>query len=301
MATRTQPDHLLSRREALGAIGVAGMTALVGCGGDSGSATPSTATQIPTGTATPKPSATATATGAASASATPPTATATTKPAATSTPTASPTPTPTPGALSCVVTPAETEGPYFVDVRLNRSDLTSGTTRPGVVNGLPLLLKFGVFTVAGNACTPLAGAVVDVWHADAVGVYSDEQVQNTLGETYLRGYQFTDQAGAASFTTIYPGWYPGRTVHVHFKVRIFSASGATTFEFTSQVFFDDTITDLVLANAPYNSRGQRDTRNANDMVYNTAGTAGARLLADLQPATSGAGYVASFTVGLQLS
>ncbi len=92
---------------------------------------------------------------------------------------------------------------------------------------------------------------------------------------------------------------------MHFKVRIFSASGATTFEFTSQVFFDDTITDTVFANAPYNSRGQRDTRNATDMVYNTAGSAGApagsQLLVDLQPATSGAGYVGSFTIGVQMS
>src|SRR5439155_4100443 len=138
----------------------------------------STPTPAPTGTGTVRPSATATALGAT------PTRTPieTNMATATSTPSRSPTAatTQTPATLSCVVTPAETEGPYFVDEKLNRSDLTSDTTEPAVFNGLPLSLQLRVYTVNGNACTPLASAQVDVWHADAVGVYSDEQAQNSV-------------------------------------------------------------------------------------------------------------------------
>ena len=89
-------------------------------------------------------------------------------------------------SLSCVATPEETIGPYFVDERLNRSDLTSGTTRRGVVDGVPLGLELAVYEVSGGACAPLSGAQVDVWHADALGTYSDEAALGTRGQTYLR-------------------------------------------------------------------------------------------------------------------
>lgn len=292
-----QREAGLTRREALEGIGVAAIAVLVSaCGGGSGggaSATP-TASAVPSATTAPTASPT---------SAPPATATGTAQ-AASPTGTPSPTQTPSPGSLSCVVSPAETEGPYFVDERLNRSDLTSGTTRVEVLDGLPLRLQVGVYTVSGDTCTPLAGAQVDIWHADSAGVYSDIQAQSTVGQTFLRGYQITDQNGAVGFDTIYPGWYPSRTVHIHFKVRTFSASGAQSFEFTSQLFFDDTLTDTVFANAPYNSRGQRDTRNAADMVYNTgtvgALPAGSALLLDVRPASAGAGYVGTFTIGLTM-
>lgn len=281
MATKTTRDHSLTRRETLGLLGAVGATAFVGCGGDSSSAAPtSPLTHTPTGTATARPSATSTATR-----------------------TATPTGTPTPETLSCVVAPALTEGPFFVDERLNRSDLTAGTSEPFVINGLPLHLKLGVYTVNGNACSPLAGAQVDVWHTSAEGVYSDEasgaiQSKNTVGETYLRGYQISDQNGTVEFRTIYPGWYMGRTIHIHLKVRIFSASGQQAFEFTSQLFIDDAINDIALANAPYNTRGQRTVRNANDGIY---GTGGSQLTLDLQPASEGVGYLGTFTIGLQMS
>jgi protocatechuate 3,4-dioxygenase beta subunit len=202
--------------------------------------------------------------------------------------------------LGCVVTPAETEGPYFVDELLRRSDLTSGTSRAGVLNGLPLLLQIGVYSVSGSACTPLSGAQVDIWHADSGGVYSDISAQRTVGEKFLRGYLLTDQTGMAQFTTIYPGWYPGRAVHIHFKVRIYSSSGAKTYEFTSQLFCDDSVTDTVFAGAPYNARGTRDTRNTSDSIY-TAGGGGQKLMLALQRATSGSGYQGTFSIGLQLS
>jgi len=300
-------DQFLSRRETLRFMTAVGMTALAGCGGNSGTIAP-TSTATAGSTKTPTPGATSTGTAApptptiSDSTATP---TRTTQPA-TASPTGTPTSTvtPSPAALSCVVTPEETEGPYFVDERLNRSDLTTDTTDSNVLDALPLRLQFGVYSVNGNTCTPVAGAQVDVWHADAGGVYSDVQAQNTIGQTYLRGYQLTDGNGAAEFTTVYPGWYPGRTVHIHFKIRTFSPGGTVTFEFTSQVFFDDTITDVVFASAPYNARGQRDTRNATDMVYNTgtgSAPSGAQLMLDLQPSSDGAGYTAAFTVGLRMS
>jgi protocatechuate 3,4-dioxygenase beta subunit len=225
--------------------------------------------------------------------------------AATSTPAPSATPTPSPAALSCVVTPAETEGPFFVDERLNRSDLTSGTTNPAVVGGLPLTLRLAVHQVNGDACLPMAGAQVDVWHADALGTYSDEQSEGTAGRTDLRGYQLTDQGGAVRFQTVYPGWYPGRTVHIHFKIRTFASSGATAFDFTSQLYFDEAVTDVVFAKAPYNSRGRRDTTNAADMIYSAAGpdgaASGSHLMLAVEPASTGSGYVASFAIGLRTS
>lgn len=319
----------VTRRETLQWLGVVGMGAVASACGGGGSgasptATPSTqpsATNPPTSTIgrtptmTPAVTASATSTGARTQTAAPtgaptdtpasPSAAPTNSPSPTASPAGSPTQTPTVGSLSCVVTPAETEGPYFVDERLERSGLTSDTTNAGVLEALPLRLQVGVFAVDGDTCTPVEGAQVDVWHADALGVYSDVQAQNTVGETYLRGYQISDGNGAVTFDTIYPGWYPGRTPHIHFKVRVISAAGATSFEFTSQFFFDDAITDAVFAGAPYDSRGERDTRNADDMIYNTGGTAtspaGDRLLLALQLAGDGSGYVGTFTIGLQMS
>jgi protocatechuate 3,4-dioxygenase beta subunit len=191
------------------------------------------------------------------------------------------------GSLSCVVTPSATEGPYFVDEGLSRSDLTSGTTRIQVIDGLPLALQIGVYRVSNGACSVLQGAQVDVWHADTAGVYSDVQAQNTVGQSFLRGYQLTDAGGAANFTSVYPGWYPGRTTHIHFKVR----SG--NFEFTSQWFMDDNVTDVVYSAAPYAAYGARNTRNNNDGIYN-----GSLLLA-LARDSANVGYVGTFNIGLQ--
>ena len=122
---------------------------------------------------------------------------------------------------SCIVRPEMTEGPYFVDERLNRSDIRSDPSDGSVRPGVQLALTFVVSRIDDSSCTPFEGAVVDVWHCDAGGIYSDVQDTgfDTVGEKFLRGYQVTDASGVASFVTIYPGWYQGRTVHVHFKAR----------------------------------------------------------------------------------
>ena len=201
------------------------------------------------------------------------------------------------GTPSCIVKPALTEGPYFVDEKLRRSDIVASADGTNVRTGVPLTLAFGVSTVAASGCAPLANALVDVWHCDAVGSYSDITAGgngNTTGQNWLRGYQLTDSNGKVSFKSIYPGWYQGRTVHIHFKIRTDAgASGGT--DFTSQLFFDDAISDAVFANAPYSTKGSRGVRNDGDSIY---GQAGGQLTLALA-GDAGSGFTATFEVGLQ--
>jgi protocatechuate 3,4-dioxygenase beta subunit len=201
----------------------------------------------------------------------------------------------TPASSACLVRPELTEGPYYVDEELNRSDVGSDPTTGAIKDGALLALTFNVTSAAGNACTPLAGAVVDIWHTDAAGVYSDvsDQSFNTIGQRFLRGYQVTDSNGVARFTTIYPGWYQGRAVHIHFKVRS-AASASSTYEFTSQLFFDDTLTDTVHAQQPYAAKGQRTLRNSGDGIYNQGGS---QLVLDVTPTSEG--HAATFAIALQ--
>src|SRR5262245_34794248 len=170
--------------------------------------------------------------------------------------------------VDCVLSPALTEGPYFVDEKLNRADIRVEPTTGSVRAGIPLTLTFNVYSV-GAACAPLAGAYVDVWHADASGAYSD--VGGTSGQKWLRGYQITDGNGSVKFTTIYPGWYMGRAVHIHFKIRT-NPGGPSGLEFTSQMFFDESLTDVVHAQSPYNVKGRRDTTSSADGIYQGGGS-----------------------------
>lgn len=198
----------------------------------------------------------------------------------------------TSGAIpACVVRPEMTEGPYFVDEMLNRSDVRTDPTDSSMVEGSQLDLTFNVSQVGANGCTPLEGAQVDIWHCDANGIYSDAQDPgfNTKGKKFLRGYQVTDANGQAKFTTIYPGWYNGRAVHIHFKIRI------NGYDFTSQLFFDDSFTDQVYLQEPYAQRGTRTLRNEQDNIYNGGGS---QLLLNVTP--SGTGYTTSFDIGIQI-
>lgn len=198
----------------------------------------------------------------------------------------------------CVVRPEETEGPYFVEEKLLRSDIRSDPSDGSVRDGVPLTITFAAARVTGNSCAPYADLLIDVWHCDAAGVYSDvsDPTFDTKGKKFLRGYQVTDASGLATFTTVYPGWYQGRTVHIHFKIRA-DAAASSGLEFTSQLFFDDTFTDKVYADAPYAQKGTRSTRNAEDGIY---GTGGDQLLLDIKGDAT-AGYTTTFPIGLQVA
>ncbi|MGQ0702169.1 MAG: intradiol ring-cleavage dioxygenase [Gemmatimonadales bacterium] len=202
--------------------------------------------------------------------------------------------------LDCVVTPAQTEGPYFVDERLQRADIRLDPTTSAVSEGAPLRLTIGVTRVDGNACAPVPGAMVDVWQCDALGVYSDVLDTNgffdTRGRKFLRGYQMTDRAGKAEFLTVYPGWYAGRTVHIHFKVRVFEGE-RRAHEFTSQLYFDDALSDRVFEQSPYQPKGPRPTRNAQDGIYRLRNTGEALLL---RVVPDGSGYRGEVSVGLRM-
>ncbi|MFQ4137978.1 intradiol ring-cleavage dioxygenase [Nodosilinea sp. PGN35] len=201
------------------------------------------------------------------------------------------------GQPACTVRPQQTEGPFFVDDGLTRSDIRSdpatGTVKPGV----PLTLQFQVSQVGANACVPLAGAMVDIWHCDATGAYSDvaDRRANTLGQKFLRGAQVTHTDGTVGFTTIYPGWYPGRAVHIHFKIRGSTAANQG-YEFTSQLYFDDALSDRIYAQAPYSTRGDRTTRNQNDGIFRSGGD---QLM--LPVTQNGEGYTGRFEIGLELA
>jgi protocatechuate 3,4-dioxygenase beta subunit len=179
-------------------------------------------------------------------------------------------------SLACVVIPALTEGPFFVDMQMERSNLIE-EDEPGVKPGVPLDIAFGVFKVNGTMCEPLSGAIVDIWHCDTQGVYSNVssetlpqtsfiQPQNTGDKKYCRGWQKTGEDGIAKFTTIYPGWYGNRCIHIHFKVR--GVMGLQTMGFTSQIFFDDALNTEILMTPGYKA-GPPAVTNRTDMVFTT--------------------------------
>jgi len=186
-----------------------------------------------------------------------------------------------PQAAACVLTPESTEGPFYLDLDNVRSDITDG--RPGA----PLELQITVVDAVG--CAPIRDAAVDIWHADAGGVYSGFSPGAT-GQTFLRGTQVSDGNGVVTFRTVYPGWYQGRAVHIHTKVHV---SGSVVH--TGQLFFDDTFTDTVYRSVPYSSRPGPDLRNADDGIYRRGGSDSAVL--DVAP--QGTGYVARIAVGVK--
>ena len=178
---------------------------------------------------------------------------------------------------ACTLVPSMTEGPYWVEEKLKRQDITTGTTRNSVLGGLPLTLAIQLQDDNGQQCSidPARNVVVDIWHCDAAGEYSDSSgngQSSTIGQDFLRGYQLTDDTGLVTFRTIYPGWYSGRTTHIHLRARAYDQNGNTTYNFTSQLFFDDTITDQVYQRTLYASRGIRNTRNSNDGIYRASNT-----------------------------
>src|SRR5207248_382510 len=160
-------------------------------------------------------------------------------------------------SVSCILTPEQTEGPYYIAGEKLRRNITDG--RPGA----PMQLR--AFVVDATTCSPIKNAAVDIWHADAGGVYSGFGT-GASSRTFMRGIQRTNAKGLAIFDTVYPGWYQGRTVHIHVKVHV----GGNVVH-TGQLFFPDAFTDAVYRRSPYSRRPSRDVRNAQDSIYLSGG------------------------------
>ena len=183
------------------------------------------------------------------------------------------------GTVQCVLTPELTEGPYYIAGEKVRRDIRDG--HPGTL----LMLRLRVLNAA--TCKPIKGAAVDIWHADAAGNYSGFGAGSS-SRTFMRGVQRTDKTGLVVFTTVYPGWYRGRAVHIHVKVHV----GGDVVH-TGQLFFSDALTETVYRSAPYAARGNPDVTNANDSIFVNGGK---RSL--LSVTKSGAGYVGSIAMGV---
>ncbi|MEZ0371737.1 MAG: intradiol ring-cleavage dioxygenase [Candidatus Sericytochromatia bacterium] len=195
-------------------------------------------------------------------------------------------------STDCVLTPEETEGPYYIQSSQVRQDISEG--RPGQA------LRLVLTVLNANTCQPIPDAMVDIWHADAEGVYSaypgqsDSRSLDTTGKTFLRGVQVTGSNGQASFTSIYPGWYRGRTTHIHFKIHFNNSTRVT-----SQLYFPETVSTAVYtAHSAYKARGDKDTPNGRDMIFVQTSGSG-RLL--LKVEKQGDSYVASNTIGIAVA
>jgi hypothetical protein len=187
------------------------------------------------------------------------------------------------GAVSCVLTPELTEGPFYVAGEKLRRDVTEGKA------GTALLLKLTV--VNASTCKPVKNASVEIWHCDAGGVYSGA-VANNPGTNFLRGVQKTNATGVATFKTIYPGWYQGRAVHIHVKVHV-----AGTVVHTGQLFFPASVTNVVYKRTPYSAHGTTpDTLNPNDSIFRNGGSKGLLTLKK-----NGTGYIGAIGMGVHLT
>jgi protocatechuate 3,4-dioxygenase beta subunit len=210
----------------------------------------------------------------------------------------------TPSLIEVEGTPQQTQGPYFVDGVPNRSDIRSDTSDGSVQEGIPLHLIINVYNVDENDdfCTPLKGAQVDVWQANSQGVYSGEPQAGTGGKNFLRGYQVTNDNGTVRFTTIYPGWYEGRAIHIHDKVRTFEGL-ENPFEWTSQLYLNNSINEQVHQQPPYSKHGPVELTNEEDMIFRGASTdglakanTGEHLMLNLTKDTQG--YTGTFNIAV---
>ena len=209
-----------------------------------------------------------------------------------------------------VLAPWTTEGPYFatVDDYADNADLTAEAVaidRRAVLDGVPLTLTLNVFDVANGTGTAMAGASVFLWHCDSKGVYgavnlasASTNKENTVGQKWLRSVQPTDEAGQVVFQTIVPGWYAGRTLHFHLRVRAADAATDSTFVITTQLMFRDSVHASLATVEPYKSVSTRYVTLAEDMIYTSAAASvGDGLLLDLQGSLD-AGFAATFSLGI---
>jgi protocatechuate 3,4-dioxygenase beta subunit len=196
--------------------------------------------------------------------------------------------TPEAAVPSCTLAREVTEGPYYLDLDKVRRDITEGR------RGLRLDLRIKV--VNASSCKVLEDVAVEIWHADAGGTYSGFSQEGTAGKTYLRGVQLTGEGGVAQFRTIYPGWYAGRSIHIHMKAHV---DGQTVH--TGQLFFNESVNDRVLRLSPYNGRSGRRLRNSEDGIYRQAGSGALVRLRRRKASAFRKGLIGTITVGIEPS
>ncbi|MFF3202114.1 intradiol ring-cleavage dioxygenase [Streptomyces sp. NPDC002962] len=208
---------------------------------------------------------------------------------------------PVAAAAVCTLTKEMTEGPYYLDGQYVRADITEGKA------GIPLKLNLTV--VDDDTCVPLSNALVEIWHCDALGEYSGFVGNNGHTEpddgTFLRGGVLTNSSGVAAITTIYPGWYRGRCIHIHIKVH----TGVTVTSdghftggqelHTGQLFFNETITTAVARVSPYSTNTVTRTTLAQDSIYDEGGTASGLLTLTALGSSTSAGYAGTLTLGVE--
>lgn len=217
-----------------------------------------------------------------------------------------------------VLVPQTTEGPYFeqlTDYWYDSNMLAAAKAgaspnvtkdRLSVLDATPLILNLNIYSVSGSVGTPLQGADVFVWHCDSYGIYSSvnlktapTNLEDTQGQYWLRSYQTSNAAGATVFNTIVPGWYTGRALHYHIRVRLSNAKTNTTFVVTTQLFPSDAVLTAVKSISPYSSDVQKITLLANDMVYNQVKPASlAKQLILDTTGSAPAGYTTTFNLGI---
>jgi protocatechuate 3,4-dioxygenase beta subunit len=208
---------------------------------------------------------------------------------------------PVAAAAVCTLTREMTEGPYYLDGQYVRSDITEGKT------GFPL--KLALTVVDDDTCAAISSALVEIWHCDALGEYSGYVGNNGHSEpdsgTFLRGGVLTDSRGVANITTVYPGWYVGRCVHIHVKVHVgvtLTSDGSFTGGselHTGQLFFDETVTAKVGALSPYSANRVTRTTLARDGIYDDGGAASGLLTLAALGSSPSAGYSGTLTLGVE--
>ena len=190
---------------------------------------------------------------------------------------------PATAATTCALTQAIEEGPYYLSSTPTRSNVTDGQA------GKAITLKF---MVLDKKCKAIKNARVDIWYANAQGVYSgvasrgDDLGAGTNSGNFLRGTQFTNAQGVVTFKGIYPGWYPARTIHIHQKIWVNDKEVLTT-----QTYFTDKQNAAVMATAPYNARGTQRVTNSTDMVLTRGGVSLKSALMKLSGATASFSFV----------
>ncbi|WP_286256974.1 intradiol ring-cleavage dioxygenase [Streptomyces graminofaciens] len=208
---------------------------------------------------------------------------------------------PVAAAAVCTLTKEMTEGPYYLDGQLVRTNIAEDKT------GFPLRLALTV--VDDDTCAPIPNALVEIWHADALGEYSGFVGNNGHSEpdngTFLRGGVLTNSSGVANITSVYPGWYRGRCVHIHVKVHTgvtLTSDGSFTGGqelHTGQLFFNETITARVGALSPYSANTVTRTTLAQDSIYDEGGAASGLLTLTALGSSPSAGYTGTLTLGIE--